>query len=198
MDRRAVLDHQPRLRDKMSNFLFNLFILDTPHYVEDYYDKETFPCKSRWKSVVKSGIKEVHENERREKVMRNNQLKIYAMVHEKLETTFWWLLAREYPNYLGEITDVVRILCVSYTLRGTRTEDFENSSVECERYHMPCRKPLKHALLYCRESEVERNNLCDWVMDNLLLNISVELHLLDDDEFIAAIFGDMRGLSNLP
>ena len=37
-------------------------------------------------------------------------------------------------------------------------------------------------------------------MDTLLLHISVELHLLDDDEFIGAIFGDkrcLRSLSNL-
>ena len=34
-------------------------------------------------------------------------------------------------------------------------------------------------------------------MDTLSLHISIELLLLDDDEFIAAIFGDMRGLSNL-
>ena len=62
---------------------------------------------------------------------------------------------------------------------------------------MACSKPLKHALLYCRESEVERNILWDWVMDTLPLTISVELHQLDNDEFIEAIFGDMRGLRNL-
>ena len=36
-----------------------------------------------------------------------------------------------------------------------------------------------------------------WVIESLPLNISVELHLLDDDEFVAEIFGDIRGLSNL-
>ena len=34
-------------------------------------------------------------------------------------------------------------------------------------------------------------------MDTLPLNILVELHLLDDDEFIGAIFGSVRGLRNL-
>ena len=34
-------------------------------------------------------------------------------------------------------------------------------------------------------------------MDTLPLNISVELHLLDDDEFIEVVFGDMRGLRSL-
>ena len=62
---------------------------------------------------------------------------------------------------------------------------------------MACSKPLKHALLYCRESEVERNILWDWVMDTLPLNISVELHLLNDDGLIETIFGDMKGLRNL-
>ena len=75
-------------------------------------------------------------------------------------------------------------------------EDFENINVECEKCHMACSTPLKHALLYCRESEVERNILWDWVRDTLQLNISVELHLLDDDELIETIFGDMRGLKN--
>ena len=91
--------------------------------------------------------------------MRNSQLKIYAMVHEKLETIFWWRLVRECPDYLGRITDVLRILCGSYTLRGKRMGNFENSSIECGRRHMPCRKLLKHALLYGRKSEVERNIL---------------------------------------
>ena len=55
-------------------------------------------------------IKEVHENEWREKVMSNLNLKIYTIVHEKLETIFWWHLARDYPNCLGEITDVLGIM----------------------------------------------------------------------------------------
>ena len=62
---------------------------------------------------------------------------------------------------------------------------------------MACSKQLKHALLCCRESEIERNTLWDWVMDTSPLNISVELHIFDDDEFIEAIFGDMRGLRSL-
>ena len=32
------------------------------HYVDDYYDKEVFPSKSRRKGIVKLAIKEVHEN----------------------------------------------------------------------------------------------------------------------------------------
>ena len=56
---------------------------------------------------------------------------------------------------------------------------------------------MKHALLYGRESEVERNTLWAWLIDGLPLNISVELHLLDDEEFIAVLFGDTRGLINL-
>ena len=32
------------------------------HFVEEYYDMEVFPSKSRWKSIVKLAIKEVHEN----------------------------------------------------------------------------------------------------------------------------------------
>ena len=31
------------------------------HFVEEYYDKEVFPSKSRLKSIVKSAIKWVHE-----------------------------------------------------------------------------------------------------------------------------------------
>ena len=34
-------------------------------------------------------------------------------------------------------------------------------------------------------------------MDTLPHNISVELHLLEDDEFIGTIFGDLRGLRSL-
>ena len=37
----------------------------------------------------------------------------------------------------------------------------------------------------------------DWVMDTPPLNTSVKLHLLDNDKFTAATFGDMRILSNL-
>ena len=105
---------------------------------------------------MKLAIRYVHENEWREKVMSNPQLKIYAMVHEKLETIFWWHQAREYPDYLGVITDVLRILYGSYTLRGKRIKGVENINAECERCHMACSKPLKHALLYCREAKVEK------------------------------------------
>ena len=126
------------------------------HYVEDFCSKEVFPSKSSWKSIVKFAMKELNENEWREKFIRNSQLKLYAMVHQKLETIFWWYLARQYPDYLGEITDVLHILCGSYTLRGNRIEDSENISTECERCHMLSREPLKHALLYCTQPKVER------------------------------------------
>ena len=110
---------------------------------------------------MKLAIKEVHENEWREKVMSNLHLKIYTKVHEKLETIFWWHLVRDYPDCLGEITDVLRILCGSYTLRGRRMKQFENINAECETCPMACGNQLKHALLCCRESEIERNILWD-------------------------------------
>ena len=99
---------------------------------------------------MKLSNKEVHENEWREKVMRNLYLKIYTIIHEKLETIFFWHLARDYPDCLEEITDVLRILCGLYTLSGRRMKRFENINAECETCHMACSKQLKHALLCCR------------------------------------------------
>ena len=82
--------------------------------------------------------------------MSNLHLKIYTMVNEKLETIFWWHLARDYQDCLGEITYLLRILCCSYTMRGRRMKHFENINTECETCHTACSKQLKHALC-CRE-----------------------------------------------
>jgi uncharacterized protein (DUF849 family) len=57
---------------------------------------------------------------RKEKIEKNEQLYFYSQVHTENKTSQWWFLAKEYPKYLPEITNVIRLLCGSYKIRGKR------------------------------------------------------------------------------
>ena len=53
-----------------------------------------------------------------EKIEKNEQLYFYSKVQTMRETAEWWVLAKEYPKHLLEITNVVRLLRGSYKNQG--------------------------------------------------------------------------------
>ena len=76
----------------------------------------------------------------------------------------------------------------SFTIAGKRVADLE---VYAENCCILYRNPIKHALLYCREMETERNILWDWFLDKLPIVVSSTLYLMDDDQFLYTLFGDL-------
>ena len=82
-------------------------------------------------------------------------------------------------------------MCGSFTIAGKRVADPEVYVENCSRCGILYQNPIKHALLYCREMEIERNTLWDWFLDKLPIVVSSTLYLMDDDQFLYTLFGDL-------
>jgi hypothetical protein len=59
----------------------------------------------------------------------------------------------------------------SFTIAGKRVADPEVYSVNCFRCGIIYKNPIKHALLHCREMEIEHNELWDWFLDKLPMEV---------------------------
>ncbi len=167
---------------------------DLLRFINDFIDNAEFPRKNQWKKIVIESVQMVYEQIWREKVCSHLQLGIYATVHQRCEVSEWWLLGKRFPRYLEYITDVVRIICGSFTIAGKRVADPQVYNGNCLRCGIIYRNPIKHALLYCREMEIERTILWDWFLDKLPINVSSTLHLMDDEQFLNTLFGDLSGV----
>ena len=160
-------------------------------YMNNFIDNGEFPRRIQWKQIVIQSVRIVYEQNWRDKICSHLQLGIYAVVHQRCEASKWWRLAKRFPCYLEYITDVVRIMCGSFTIAGKRVADPEVYVENCSRCGILYQNPIKHALLYCREMEIERNILWDWFLDKLPIVVSSTLYLMDDDQFLYTLFGDL-------
>ena len=93
--------------------------------------------------------------------------------------------------FFEHIMNVVRILCGSYTIAGRRVADPDGSDRYCMKYGAEHRNSIKHALLYCKDMEIQRNILWEWFTDKLPVEVSSMLYSLDDDQFLFFLFGDI-------
>ena len=134
-----------------------------------------------------------------EKIEKNEQLYFYSKVQTKREIAEWWVLAKEYPNHLLEITNVVRLLCGSYKIRGKRISNPVVYTDICDICGKRFVNPVNHALLRCSASYDVRENLWNWIVDSFAVEQTVYLVALSDLDFVLIILGQNRetlGLNN--
>ena len=86
---------------------------------------------------------------------------------EKNEQLYWWVrislnggfFAKEYPKHLLEITNVVRLLCGSYKVRGKRISNPVVYTDVCDVCGKRFVNPVNHALLHC-SAHMMRGKIC--------------------------------------
>ena len=107
--------------------------------------------------------------------------------------------AKEYLKYLLEITNVVRLLCGSYKIRGKRISNPVVYTGVCDICGKRFVNPVDHALLHCSASYDKREKLWNWIVDSFAVEQTVYLVAVSDLDFILIILGQNRetlGLKN--
>ena len=115
---------------------------------------------------------------------KNEQLYFYSKVQTKSKIAEWWLLAKEYPKHLLEITNVIRLLCGSYKISGKRISNPVVYTDVCDICGKRFVNHVDHGLLHCSASYDERENLWNWLV--------VYSVALSDSDFILTILGQNR------
>ena len=118
--------------------------------MNNFIDNGEFPSRNQWKQIVIQSERMVYEQNGRDEICGHLQWGIYAVVHQRCEASKRWLRAKRFPCYLEYITDVIRIMCGSFTIAGKRVADPELYTENCSRCGILHLNPIKHALLYCR------------------------------------------------
>ena len=179
----------------MTSFVPDIADVSEKYELLDYlleFEKKIFSKKKKWKKTVNKHIYGKHNCMWQEKIEKNEQLYFYSKVRTKREIAEWWVLAKEYPNHLLEITNVVRLLCGSYKNRGKR---ISNPVV----YTDVCDIRGKRFVLHCSASYDERENLWNRIVDSFAVEQTVYLVALSDLDFVLIILGQNRetlGLNN--
>ena len=111
-------------RNNITGFVPDIVCILTKYdlldYLMEFVSTNCFPTKKNWKKIVNLRVYEKYNYVWQEKIKRNKQLYRYSQVNTNNEMSEWWLLAKEYPKNLLEITNVIRLLCGSYKIRGKR------------------------------------------------------------------------------
>lgn len=182
-------NHEKKLIGFIPDIVGILPKYDFSEYLMGFICKNSFPTKARWKKIVNEHVYERYNGEWGEKISKNKQLYFYSKVHTKNEVSHWWLLAKRNPHYFKDIINVIRLICGSYKIRGKRIDNPNTYSDHCDLCKRDYLNPAYHALLYCSGSQIERENLWDWINDNLPLELAVHLASLPDMDFVLSILG---------
>jgi hypothetical protein len=190
-------------RNNMTGFVPDIVCVLTKYdlldHLMEFVSTNCFPTKKNWKKIVNLRVYEKYNCVWQEKIKRNKQLYFYSQVNTNNEISEWWLLAKEHPKNLLEITNIIRLLCGSYKIRGKRVSNPVVYTDLCEICQKSYINPVNHALLYCLASHNERENLWNWIVDNFEIESTVNLVALSDSDFILTILGQNRetlGLDN--
>jgi hypothetical protein len=88
------------------------------------------------------------------------------------------------------VVDVIRLLCGSLKIDGIRIENYNClHSFYCSFCQRCVINPVHRALLYCMNTETQREYWWTWTTDNLSGDIMVLLNFLDDEQFVQLITG---------
>jgi hypothetical protein len=103
-------------RNNMTGFVPDIVCVLTKYdlldYLMEFVSTNCFPTKKNWKKIVNLRVYEKYNCVWQEKIKRNKQLYFYSQVNTNNEIYEWWLLAKEYPKNLLEITNVKTALWI--------------------------------------------------------------------------------------
>ncbi len=162
-------------------------------YMDNFLQSGDFPSKSEWKKLVMESIKHVENESWKMKVQRYDQLRLYNQVVKEPTLNLWLHFSLENSEMADRVSKIVKILCGSFYVNGTRFIG-ENKQFFCDSCGKYFINPVKHALLYCSETQQERTKFWEQITDCLPVEFVESINYLDDDSLLYTIFGNMQTL----
>ena len=159
-------------------------------FIVDYLKNESFPSKNRWKTIAKRATHEKDQQEWISRIHQKTGLQLYFASLPVLEVSKWYQVWNYSSMHSRQIIDVVRLICVSLTIKNNRLGNDGTLTRICPACDCSFTNPVHHALLFCKETERAREDWWAWIIDNLPISISVVFNNLDDVNFVKALLGD--------
>ena len=102
----------------------------------------------------------------------------------------WLCIALDKTKMADNVSVIVKVLCGSFHVNSERLsgQDEVFYCKSCGNYF----NPIKHAMLHCCETQLEREEFWQRVTDTLPVEFVVQLNFLDKDAFLYTIFGNME------
>ena len=162
-------------------------------YLDYYLQTGNFPSKSEWKRVVVESLKKVENEEWGKKIHCYDQLRLYKHVIKELAPNMWLRMGLDNTKMADNVSLIVKVLCGSFYVNSERFsgQDEVFYCKSCGNYYI---NPIKHAMLHCCETQLEREEFWQRVSDNLPVEFLVQLNSLDEDVFLNTIFGNTETL----
>jgi len=162
-------------------------------YLDSYLQTGNFPSKFEWKGIVVQSINKVENEEWEKKIHRYDQLWLYKHVIKELAPNMWLRFGLYNTKMADNVSLIVKVLCGSFYVNSQRFsgQDKVFNCKSCGNYY---NSPIKHAMLHCRETQLEREEFWQRVSDNLPVEFLVHLNFLDEDALLYTIFGNTERL----
>ena len=118
-------------------------------------------------------------------------LGLYKHVIKELAPNMWLRIALDKTKMADNVSVIVKVLCGSFYVNSERFsgQDEVFYCKSCGNYYI---NPIKHAMLHCCETQLEREKFWQRVTDTLPVEFAVQLNFLDEDAFLYTIFGNME------
>ena len=135
-------------------------------YLDNYLQTGNFPSKSEWKKVVVDSLKKVENEKWGKKIHCYDQLWLYKHVIKELAPNMWLRMRLDNTKMADSVSFIVKVLCGSFYVNSERfsgqDEVFYYNA--CGNYYI---NPIKHAMLQCCETQLEREKFWQQISDNL-------------------------------
>ena len=162
-------------------------------YVTEFLRNDKFPVKIIWKKIVKKAVYESDHYEWVDKIERKKELELYLWSQPCISLSIWYDLWK--CGQSKQIIDILRLLCGSLTVNKDRFGNPGTLNGICSACQGLYNNAVHHAILYCRKTEEVRESWWSWIQDHLPVTTCMNLHSLDDQNFIRTLLGDYSVLS---
>lgn len=159
------------------------------HVLQDYLQTGHFMSKCAWKDLIKTKINSCVATEWQERILHDNNLCQFAMIHDTYEPCKFWTFSKSNSKYLKYSQICVKLIALLFTESGTlycrACGLFYNSSF------------TEHVILYCKSTTVPRIKLWDRLLSRFgVQNYKTFISLTPYDQVIALLTAFQNILSD--
>ena len=114
---RRLTNYIYRLTENQRGFIPDITDTLVSYDLEDclakYLETAMFPSKREWTRIISYKIQNYQFQKWREQLLVKPELKLYAAVHNKLDTLELWTVAFRNPLFMKAISNTVNVLCAN-------------------------------------------------------------------------------------
>ena len=170
---------------KQFGFVAEVMLLVQRYGLQEYcirfMEKGEFPDTHIWKKIVHRAVLQTEEKEWKNRMEEDYEFDRFKRVHSKLHISVWRRLARKYKSYEKYVFQVIKLI----TTRNAGDLTFHC----CPKCGAMFSDIVQHIIIGCLFIQDSVNEMWDNIINAFPVEFTVQLHQLEDDEFVLAVLG---------